>query len=162
VGTPRRRFTPFLRVRSWQGIRPYLPWLVAAAFSVSGVIHVVRPHTFTGIVPHFLPWPTALVEVSGVAELVCAYGLWRRRRWAGLASALLLLVIWPANLEDAISAQQGHDAIAAMLTWIRFPLQVPLIWCAWQSGRGRAHRQRTPSAMPIADPIERPFQSPMA
>ena len=116
-------------------MRPYLGWVVAAAFSVSGVIHLVHPSTFTGIVPHFLPWPTGLVEVSGVVELVCAVGLWRRQRWAGVTAALLLLALWPANLQDAITAQQGHDVAAQVLTWIRFPLQLPLIWCAWSSGR---------------------------
>jgi uncharacterized membrane protein len=108
---------------------------VAAAFSVSGVVHLVHPATFTGIVPHVLPFATALVVASGVAELICAAGLWRRTRWAGYAAALLLLVIWPANLQDAITAQQGHDVTTTVLMWIRFPLQIPLIWFALQSGQ---------------------------
>lgn len=116
----------------------YGPWIVAAAFSVSGVIHLVHPATFTGIVPHFLPFSTALVYVSGAAELICAFGLWRRQRWAGYAAATLLLVIWPANLQDAITTQQGRETTATVLTWFRLPLQVPLMWCALQSGRTRA------------------------
>ena len=72
---------------------------------------------------------------SGVAELVCAVGLWRRDRWAGIASALLLLAIWPANLQDAITTQQGADLTLKILVWFRFPLQIPLIWFALQSGR---------------------------
>jgi uncharacterized membrane protein len=127
------------RVTAFGRVRPYLSWVVAAAFTVSGVIHLAHPRTFTGIVPGFLPWPTALVVVSGVAELVCAYGLWRRRRWAGIAAAVLLLVIWPANLQDAITTQRGHDLTSTVLTWVRFPLQIPLIWCALQSGRTSAH-----------------------
>jgi uncharacterized membrane protein len=118
-------------------IRPYLPWVVAAAFSVSGVIHLVRPATFTGIVPHVLPFHVALVEVSGVAELVCAVGLWRRDRWAGVAAAVLLLAIWPANLQDALTMRHGHDTTATVLTWVRFPLQIPLIWCALGAGTPR-------------------------
>jgi uncharacterized membrane protein len=124
-----------LPVKSW---RTYLPWIDASAFTVSGVIHLVDPSTFTSIVPHFLPYPTELVYASGVAELVCAVGLWRRDRWAGIAAAVLLLVIWPANLQDAISAQQGHDMTTKVLTWARFPLQIPLIWFALQSGRKSA------------------------
>jgi uncharacterized membrane protein len=110
-------------------------WIVAAAFSVSGVVHLIRPVTFTGIVPHFLPFHTALVDASGVAELICALGLWRQKRWAGFAAAILLLAIWPANLQDAITTQDGHDVTAQVLTWLRFPLQIPLIWLALQSGR---------------------------
>jgi len=115
--------------------RSRLPWIVAAPFSVSGVIHLVHPSTFTPIVPDFLPWPTRLVYASGVAELICAIGLWRRQRWAGTASAVLLVLIWPANLKDAISAQHGHNLTAQVLRWIRFPVQVPLVWLALRSGR---------------------------
>jgi uncharacterized membrane protein len=118
--------------------RPHLPWLVAAAFTVSGVIHLAHPATFTPIVPHFLPLPTELVYASGVAELICAVGLWRQDRWAGIAAAVLLVIIWPANLQDAITALQGHDLTAKVVDWIRFPLQIPLIWFALQSGRSRS------------------------
>lgn len=115
-------------------IRSYLPWVVAAPFTVSGVIHLADPAIFTSIVPHFLPFPTELVYASGVAELICAVGLWRRLRWAGIAAAVLLVIIWPANLQDAITAQQGHDLMPKVLDWVRFPLQIPLIWFALQSG----------------------------
>ncbi len=114
------------------------PWIVAAAFTLSGVIHLAHPATFTPIVPHFLPRPTELVYASGVAELVCAVGLWRRDRWAGIAAAALLVVIWPANLQSAMTAQQGHDLTAQVVNWIRLPLQIPLVWFALQSGRSRS------------------------
>lgn len=111
---------------------------MAAAFTLSGVIHLAHPATFTPIVPHFLPRPTELVYASGVAELVCAVGLWRRDRWAGIAAAALLVVIWPANLQSAMTAQQGHDLTAQVVNWIRLPLQIPLVWFALQSGRSRS------------------------
>jgi uncharacterized membrane protein len=107
------------------------PWVVAAAFSVSGVVHLVRPQTFTGIVPSFLPAKTGLVYASGVAELACAAGLWRRDRWAGIAAAALLIAIWPANLQMALDA---NDAATRAVAWVRMPLQIPLIWWALQSG----------------------------
>jgi uncharacterized membrane protein len=121
----------------------YLPWIVAAAFTVSGVVHLCHPSTFTSSVPHFLPLRTGLVYASGVAELICAVGLWRRDRWAGTAAAVLLVVIWPANLQDAISAQYGHDLTTQVLDWVRFPLQIPLIWFALQSGRRRTGTVRS-------------------
>src|ERR1700722_7213569 len=86
----------------------YGPWIVAAAFSVSGVVHLVHPSTFAGIVPHFLPFPMALVYASGCAELTCAVGLWRRQSWAGYAAAVLLVAVWPANFQEAITALEGH------------------------------------------------------
>jgi uncharacterized membrane protein len=129
--------------RHW---RPYLPWIDAAAFTASGVIHLVHPTTFTGIVPHFLPYKTEIVYVSGMAELACAYGLWRNHKWAGIASAVLLLAIWPANLQDAITAQGGANTTAKVLTWARFPLQIPLIWFALQCGRQRPRPRRVSEA----------------
>jgi len=125
-------------------LNSYGAWFVAAAFSVSGVIHLFDPMEFTSIVPHFLPFSTGLVYASGVAELIGAYGLWRRQRWAGLAAAVLLLAIWPANLQAAIKAQDSHDLTNQVVSWIRFPLQIPLIWLALRSGRSIAMR-RSPS-----------------
>jgi uncharacterized membrane protein len=123
-------------------LRSYGAWLVAAAFTISGVIHLVDPKEFTSIVPHVLPFATALVYVSGVVELVCAYGLWRRQRWAGLAAAALLLVIWPANLQAALTADHSGDLTNIVVNWIRFPLQIPLVWLALQSGRPTPVGQR--------------------
>jgi uncharacterized membrane protein len=93
-------------------------------------------------VPGFLPAKTALVRVSGVAELVCAAGLWPRARWAGIAAAVLLVVIWPANLQMALNAQHGHVLTTKVEDWIRLPLQLPLIWCALQA------RARFPRDLP--------------
>ena len=115
--------------------RPYLPFLVAVPFTVSGVVHIVRPSVFTSIVPRFLPYPTSLVVASGIGELVCAGGLWRRARWAGYASAALLVAIWPANIQDAVTAQHGNSPDMRALLWIRVPLQLPLIWFALQARR---------------------------
>jgi len=121
------------------GWRAHAPWVVALAFTLSGAVHLFRPSTFTGIVPRFLPAKQSLVCVSGIAELVCAAGLWRRERWAAFAATGLLLVIWLANLQMAITAQQGHDVGRQVATWARMPLQLPLIWCALQSGK--THRR---------------------
>ena len=100
-------------------------------------MHLARPAIFMPLVPQALPRPTELVYASGVVELICAVGLWRRDRWAGIAGAVLLVSIWPGNLQAAITAQHGKDPTTTVLTWIRLPLQIPLIWLALQSGRNR-------------------------
>ena len=129
----------------------YGPWIVAALFTVSGLIHVARPAIFTPLVPRVLPGPTALVYASGVAELICAVGLWRRDRWAGIAAAVLLVTIWPANLQSAITAQHGDTQTAKVLNWIRLPLQIPLIWFALQSGRNRRDELPPDPLVPKSD-----------
>jgi uncharacterized membrane protein len=118
------------------------PWIVAALFTVSGTTHLARPAIFTPLVPRVLPRPTELVYASGVVELICAVGLWRRDRWAGIAAAMLLVIIWPANLQAAITAQHSNNQATKVLTWIRLPLQIPLVWFALQSGRNRIRSSR--------------------
>lgn len=113
----------------------YGPWFVAASFTASGTLHLARPAMFVPLVPHLLPWPTGLVYASGVVELICAVGLWRRDRWAGVGAAALLVILWPANLQAALTAHQGDDVTTRVITLLRLPLQVPLIWFALQSGR---------------------------
>jgi uncharacterized membrane protein len=109
--------------------------LLSAAFAVSGVVHLVRPQAFEPIVPPALPARRALVYVSGVAELVCAVGLQRRSRWAPVASAALLLAVWPANGQHALSVQRSDRTSTAqkVAVWARLPMQVPMIRTALRS-----------------------------
>lgn len=117
----------------------WAPRTVAALFTISGVVHLVRPSAFTALIPDALPAPTAIVYASGVAELVCAYGLLTRRRWAGPTSVALLLAVWPGNLQMAIDATNEHGWVSreAAVTWLRMPLQIPLIWMALQDRPSR-------------------------
>jgi len=109
--------------------------LILGAFAVSGVVHLVRPQVFEPLVPSVLPAPRALVYTSGVAELVCAYGLLRRRRWAPGASAALLLAVWPGNGQYALDVQGSKRAsrLHKAVAWARMPLQLPMIRSALRS-----------------------------
>lgn len=118
--------------------RGALPWAtrgLVGAFLVSGVVHLVRPELFEPIVPDALPAKRTLVHASGVAELVCAAGLLRRSRWAPVASAALLLAVWPANGQHAVQVQRSAriPSAAKALVWARFPLQIPMIRAALRS-----------------------------
>lgn len=103
---------------------------VAGLFTASGVLHVVRPEAFDAFLPDWTPAPVALNVAAGAVELVCAYGLVTRRRWAGPLSAVTLLAVWPSNLWFALEAaqQDGPTSPAALLGWARLPLQIPMIW----------------------------------
>jgi uncharacterized membrane protein len=105
---------------------------LAAAFGVSGTVHLVRPQVFEPLVPRALPAPRALVLVSGVAELVCAVGLVQRRRWAPRASAALLLAVWPGNAQHVRAVRRSPRWVRAAV-WARLPLQLPMIRTALRS-----------------------------
>lgn len=112
---------------------PFGPRGIAAAFVLSGVVHLLRPAVFVALVPRSLPAPRALVLVSGAAELFCAAGLLRRARWATDASTALLLAVWPGNVvmaRDAGSGRHPGPADSRLVAWARVPLQPLLIWAA--------------------------------
>ncbi len=109
---------------------------LATAFLTSGTLHLVRPQVFEPIIPRVLPAPRLLVQVSGVAEIACGLGLFvpRTRRIAGLASAALLVAVFPANVQMSIDhgrrAARRTDArsLASFAgTIARLPGQWPLI-----------------------------------
>jgi uncharacterized membrane protein len=113
----------------------------------SGVLHLRLPAPYRRMVPAPLaPWRPEVVLVSGLAEVACAVLLVlpRTRRTGALATAVLLVAVFPANLQMALDGGYrdvpfpGNNAIAA---WIRLPLQVPLILWAL-SFRAAPHRSR--------------------
>lgn len=115
-------------------IRGLAPLAVAAAFLLSGTVHLVRPATFRHLIPDALPAPDAWIYASGAAELICGYGLITRRRWAGPASAALLIAVLPGNVQMAVDASNGRGSLGGhpVLAWARVPLQAPLIWAVLQ------------------------------
>jgi uncharacterized membrane protein len=107
-------------------------------------MHFVRPQLFESIVPRALSHRRQLVHLSGVAEIACAAGLLvpRTRRVAGLASAVLLVGVFPANVTMTAQAtrrlerdpgnrrKQGYLAA----TVVRLPMQWPMIRAALRAG----------------------------
>lgn len=110
-------------------------WRLAGIFTISGVLHFVRPERFEAIVPHRLPARRQLVYASGAVELACAAGLAfpPTRRHAGLLSVGLLTAVYPANFQMAADALRSGSTLSKGLLIGRLPLQLPLIRTAWQS-----------------------------
>ncbi len=111
--------------------------VLAGAFVVSGVVHLVRPQTFEPMMPRFVPAPRAVIYASGVAELACAAGLLfpSTRRVAGWASLTVLLCVYPANLKMAGDALQSDNLGFRAAALLRLPLQLPLIRSALKAAR---------------------------
>ena len=111
---------------------------VVAAFTVSGITHLVRPETFEPMMPAFLPAHRELILASGVAELACAVGILhpRTRKAAGWASAALLIAVFPGNVKMAADAQKGRNTTYKRATLARLPVQLPLIQAALKAARG--------------------------
>lgn len=93
--------------------------------------------------PPSLPAPDALILLSGVAEVLGGTGLLvpRRRRAAGLGLMLLLVAVFPANVEMLrLYRARGVPWWGEALLWARLPLQGLLIWAVWRVSRRTAVR----------------------
>jgi uncharacterized membrane protein len=112
--------------------------LLAAVFVFAGMMHFIIPASYVGIMPPWLPWHRGLVLLRGALEIAGGIGLLvpRTRRAAGIGLVLLLIAVWPANLQMLLDARAAHEPLwHEALLWLRLPLQLLLILWAWQASR---------------------------
>ncbi len=117
------------------GVMPASLLITAIAFIIAGVLHFAIPRVYTAIMPPYLPSPMLLVYVSGVFEILGGAGLLlpATRVLAGVGLMLLLLAVFPANVEMLRLAHARHaSAVFITVCWIRLPLQPLLIWWVWR------------------------------
>lgn len=120
-------------------------WLLGVFFIVAGVNHFVSPAVYLGIMPPALPWPLALIYVSGVAEVAGGVGVLvpAARRAAAWGLIALLVAVFPANIYAAFHGMQiGDYSVPQWVLWARLPGQGLFIaWvylsCLRNGGRGR-------------------------
>lgn len=113
--------------------------LLAAIFVFAGVMHFIIPASYVGIMPPWLPWHLELVYLSGVLEIAGGVGLLipRTRRAAGIGLILLLIAVWPANLQMVLAARAAEKPFFwhQALLWLRLPLQLVLMMWVWRVSR---------------------------
>jgi uncharacterized membrane protein len=120
--------------------------LLSIGFITAGLLHFLATQSYTGIVPSYLPAHRALVLISGIAEIAGGVGLVdpRTRRAAGRGLMLLLVLVFPANLDMAL--HPDRHSIPAGLLWARLPVQGLLIWWVHRAAAqpdARAHAAAT-------------------
>jgi len=120
-------------------LAPSSPRGLAGLLATAGVMHFVTPKFFDSIVPKALPNARFWTTTSGIAELGVAAAVAnpKTRRLGATAAAVLFVAVFPANIQAAVSAEgTGEKAV----TWLRLPLQIPLvIWAL------RVRRSATPT-----------------
>ncbi len=82
-----------------------LRWVLSAFYVVAGILHLTAPAGFVRIVPQIVPWPEAVVMVTGVLEIAGAIGLMvpKLRRAAGIGLAAYAVCVFPANINHAFN-----------------------------------------------------------
>jgi uncharacterized membrane protein len=115
-------------------LKAILRALTALAMVTVGVLHFARAPFFVAIVPAYLPYPEALVAISGVAEITGGLGLLvpRTRRLAAWGLILLYIAVFPANINMAIHhIEPGGTHLSSFALWARLPFQALFIAIAY-------------------------------
>jgi uncharacterized membrane protein len=116
----------FSRFDAW---RPAMRAGLTTLFLMTGVVHFVPGYreSMAAMVPPGLPWPEALVAVTGVLELAGAVGLWVRpfRRAAAVCLTLLMLAMFPANIYASLNGLEFNGSAPEPL-WIRTLIEI--VW----------------------------------
>ena len=106
--------------------------LLTLFFVGAGINHFVRTGFYLRMMPAYLPWHLALVQISGVAEVLLGLLLVMPRFTVTAAWGLILLLfaVFPANVQMALHPETFPEFGPAAL-WLRLPLQGVLIASAW-------------------------------
>lgn len=101
-------------------------------YFAAGINHFWHKAMYLKIVPYWLGFPEALVILSGLFEILFALLLLlsQTRRFAAWCIILLLIAIFPANIQMMITYLDEHNP----RLWIaiaRLPLQIVLVWWAY-------------------------------
>lgn len=108
--------------------------VLALFFIVAGLNHFRDPAPYLGMMPKWLPWPDKLHLIAGAAEVAGGLGVLipALRRPAAWGLLLLLVAIFPANLQVALHGWPGAPfAVAPWMLWARLPLQAVLMAWVW-------------------------------
>ncbi len=108
--------------------------IVLALFFVAACVnHFLATSFYLRMMPPYVPFHPAMVQISGVAEIVLAMLLLVPvttvvAAWGLLA---LLIAVFPANLQMALHPETFPEFSPRAL-WLRLPLQGVLIaWAYW-------------------------------
>ncbi len=109
-----------------------LMYLMGFLYIAAGINHFINPRFYLRIMPPYLPQHELLVALSGVAEFVLGVLLFFliTRNWAAWGIIVLLIAVFPANIYMAYGTP--FQEMSALLRWGRLPIQLVLIWWAYQ------------------------------
>ncbi len=112
-----------------------LKGVFAVCMIVAGITHFIAPDTYVKIVPPQLPYPEAIVYISGFFEILGGIGLLIPlvSQAAAWGLVLLLIAVYPANINMAVNnIHLDNVPDGDWFQAIRLPFQFVLIaWAYW-------------------------------
>jgi len=124
-------------------IKLILRIVLALFFVLAGINHFLRTGFYLRMMPPCVPWHLAMVQISGVAEVVLGVLLLipAASRIAAGGLIALLIAVFPANLQMALHPDTFPEFSPRAL-WLRLPLQAVLIaWAWWFTEKNRRDRK---------------------
>jgi uncharacterized membrane protein len=114
-------------------VRAIMRVIMAAFFAGGFALHLFATDTLVMMTPAWVPFPRDVVLITGYIELAGALALFipRLRRATGIALAIYVIAMWPANFKHAFE----HIAIPGLPDswWYHAPrlaLQPLIAWWA--------------------------------
>lgn len=133
-------------------------FLIGGLFVFAGAMHFVNPDPYLEMMPDWIPLHGPAVFWSGVAEVAGGLALFsdRTARIGGIWLILLLIAVYPANVQMAIDPGSVpwavRNDIPGWLLWLRLPLQPILAVAIWfvtrNAGRERVQRGASSPSIP--------------
>src|SRR5258705_131462 len=121
-------------------VKSWLLVITAILFIGGGVFHFINTDSYLKIMPPQIPWPVAMVYLSGAAVNASGLGLLlpALRRPASWGLVARLIAVFPANIYMAANnVQVTSTPIPQALLWARLPLQALMIWWVLYCGQLR-------------------------
>lgn len=122
-------------------LRQILRYVLAGLYFLAGILHLVTPAPFLTITPGWVPFPGAVIALTGIAELLGAAGLaqgasLQLRRAAAIGLALYAVCVFPANINHFIQDMARTDHGLGLAYHVpRMFVQPLLVWLAlWTGG----------------------------
>ncbi len=97
----------------------------------AGLNHFLKPAFYLKMMPPYIPWHAAMVQISGIAEVLGGIGLLvpATRRAAAWGLAALLIAVFPANIYMATNpVEAGAATLSPTVLYVRLALKPVLIW----------------------------------
>lgn len=111
--------------------------LASVSYIIVGVTHFTHVQFFLDIMPPVLPYPHALVWISGAFEILGGLGLLvpTTRRYASWGLIALLIAVYPANIHMMLHPEAFSHLGPPVALYLRMPFQFLFIAWAWWVGR---------------------------
>lgn len=107
-------------------------------YFLAGIMHLRAPSGFIAITPGWVPYPDAVIFLTGLCEIagaVALVGIPRLRTAAGIGLAAYAVCVFPANINHAVN---GIAIDGTRLDWWyhgpRLAFQPVLVWLALWTG----------------------------